>query len=197
MENKKLSKRDLNALTKASEELHKQDSDYRRTANVEFVLFFILVLTIALAIRMFVFEPVRVSGDSMYPTLHNGERMFVTKTDYWFEEPQRGDIIICYYPGETQTCVKRIVGLPGDIVQVYNGAMHINNEIFDESEYWNGYIDSVTLPVSVPEGCVYVVGDNRNFSLDSRSTDVGPIPYSSIVGKVRSVIWPIANYRDL
>ena len=123
--------------------------------------------------------------------------MFVDKTSYLFNEPKRGDIIICYYPNHTASCVKRVIALPGETVCVMDGVVYVNDEPLDESEYWNDYVFYNTWPVIVPEKCVFVMGDNRNESLDSRSAEVGPIPYNRIVGRARSVIWPLSSFRSL
>ena len=139
----------------------------------------------------------RVSGDSMYDTLIHNERMFVEKVSYWFERPQRGQIIICYYPNHTSTCVKRIIGVPGDRVAITGGELYLNGEKLDESAYWEDLIWGDMAEITVPEDCVFVMGDNRNDSSDSRSPLVGPIPYSRIVGRVRSVIWPIEEARKV
>lgn len=198
MNSNTMDRRDYKQLLREADALHKDDPDYKRTMNFEFALFLIVVLAIAIALRILVFEPVRVEGDSMFPTLLNGERMFVEKVSYIVDEPQRGEIIICYYPGASVTCVKRVVGLPGETVQAINGAIFINGEQLDESEYWKGEIlGTMMFPVTVGEDEVFVVGDNRNASSDSRQNDIGPIPYSRVVGRARTIIWPLSAYRPL
>lgn len=165
--------------------------------NVDFGLYLLMVIVCALAIRFFLFEPIRVEGDSMKPTLLNGEHMFVEKVDYWFSEPERGDIIICYYPGYKESCVKRIIGLPGETVSVVNGRVLVNGNPLAESRYWNDTIYYDTQPVTVGEREVFVMGDNRNGSKDSRNASVGCIPYHKIVGHVHAVIWPINSFRSI
>lgn len=176
---------------------HEKDKPYKSAGDREFVLYLAAVLIIAFAIRLFVFEPVRVDGASMYDTLLDGERMAVEKVTYMLERPKRGDIIICFYPGYTVSCVKRVIGLPGDTVEVSYGQLYINDELINEDEY----IDEMMLrdyqKSIVPEDCVLVMGDNRNGSLDSRSATVGPIPYYRIVGKARAVIFPLSDIRPL
>ncbi len=193
MEDKKLIKN----LQKRSMKRHEKDKPYKSAGDREFVLYLAAVLIIAFAIRLFVFEPVRVDGASMYDTLLDGERMAVEKVTYMLERPKRGDIIICFYPGYTVSCVKRVIGLPGDTVEVSYGQLYINDELINEDEY----IDEMMLrdyqKSIVPEDCVLVMGDNRNGSLDSRSATVGPIPYYRIVGKARAVIFPLSDIRPL
>ena len=191
--NKKL-KRQLLA---ASETLHKNDPPYRRASNLDFLISLVVFVTLALAIRMFVFEPVLVSGDSMYPTLLDGERMFVEKLTYLAEPPQRGDIVICHYPFYDENCVKRVVGLPGETVSVHSGQIYIDGQPLDESQYWDGVIYADMNPQKVPEDHVFVVGDNRNYSTDSRERTVGPLPYTQILGKVHYVIWPVSHFRNV
>lgn len=162
--------------------------------NVDFFLYILMVMLIALGIRTFLCEPIRVDGDSMIPTLTNEEHMFVEKVSYWFEAPARGDIIICYYPGYRESCVKRVIGLPGETVEIAGGKVSINGALLGEQAYWNGEIYSDVAPVAVGEEQVFVMGDNRNGSKDSRNPSVGCIPYIRIEGRVRAVIWPFQNY---
>lgn len=133
----------------------------------------------------------------MIPTLQDGERMLVEKVSYYFKPPARGDIIICYYPGYTTSCVKRVIGLPGETVQVFNGRILIDGEVLPESAYWRDRIAGDMAPVSVPENSVFVIGDNRNWSKDSRDPHVGPIPYREIVGRAVNVFWPFSEMRPL
>ena len=105
--------RELRILRNLSEEQIEKRRGVRFWRNLDFFLYLALVVLIALAVRSFFFEPIRVEGDSMIPTLFDGEHMFVEKMSYWYNEPARGEIIICYYPGYTACCVKRVIGLPG------------------------------------------------------------------------------------
>ena len=137
---------------------------------------FAIALIAAIGIRLFVFELVRVDGDSMKPTLYDGQTLFVEKISLYTGNIQRGDIVIVHYPGRTGAYVKRVVGLAGDntLEQVMN---------------WD------TEQTIVPEGCCYVMGDNRNDSMDSRS--IGPIPEDDLIGKALFVIWPIGAIHSL
>ncbi len=152
---------------------------------------------VALVIRAFFVEPIRVDGDSMLPTLIDGEHMVVEKLSYWTRGPARGEIIICFYPGYTESCVKRVIGLPGDAICVRNGRIYVNGEALDESSYWTGDIIGEMEPVTVGEKEVFVVGDNRNSSKDSRAPSVGCIPYNKIVGRVTAVIWPLSEFKKI
>lgn len=198
-----------------------------RTAGREIVSWVFSILAavlIALVIRTFLFEPVRVEGESMDGTLTDGEIMLVSKTDYasaWFSlpwqenrqkeqasrlttggAPERFDVVICRYPGRGDTnFVKRVVGLPGDTVQLSDGFLYVNGEKYDEpyilDEYRTvGACDGENYgPVTVPEGCYFVMGDHRNNSNDSRYQ--GAIPRDAIIGHVCRVVWPLGNARSI
>ena len=169
----------------------------RSFRNVEFLLYIALVVLIALSIRTFIAEPIRVDGDSMIPTLIHNEDMLVEKMTYWFSDPQRGDIIICFYPGYTESCVKRVIGLPGETVEVRDGVFYINGNALDESAYWNDTIIGDMNPVTVGAREVFVVGDNRNGGKDSRNPSVGCIPYAKVVGRVVAVVYPFNEFETI
>lgn len=198
MKKTRLSRRESRQFLDASERFHKDDASYKKAENLSFFIYVILVVVFALALRLFLFEPIRVDGESMINTLQNDEQMFVEKMGYWFRAPKRGEIVIVYYPNHTVSCVKRVIGLPGETVAVQDGAVYVNGKALDESAYWNDYILGDMAPVTVPENCIFVMGDNRNFSSDSRDLlSVGPIPYSRIVGRAASVVWPLDAQRAL
>jgi len=183
-------------LRERAEEQYENMRGSRAYRNVEFFIYILIVVLAALVIRSFIAEPIRVEGDSMIPTLYNTEDMLVEKVSYWFSDPLRGDIVICYYPGYTESCVKRVIGLPGETVSVVSGDLYINGEYLDESVYWNGEIIGDMDPVKVGAREVFVCGDNRNGSKDSRNASVGSIPYSKVVGRVLAVVWPLSEYRS-
>ncbi len=168
----------------------------RSFRNVAFLLYIAAVVLAALTIRTFIAEPIRVDGDSMIPTLVNNEDMLVEKMSYWFNDPLRGDIIICYYPGYTESCVKRVIGLPGETVEIREGVFYIDGVALDESPYWDGVIIGDMSPVTVGAREVFVVGDNRNGSKDSRNPSVGCIPYADVVGRVVAVVYPFELTRS-
>lgn len=189
-----LSKKELGKFRDAREELHKKDEPYRRAANSDFIIYLLTLMAVAIFIRTFIFEPVQCIGISMYPTLVGGEGMFTEKLTYTVSAPQRNDIIICRYPYHTEKCVKRVIAVPGDRISISDGAIYLNGERLDESAYWSGYIENSEMPeVTVPERNLFVVGDNRNNSGDSRH--VGFIPYCQVKGKVRAVMTPFSQAR--
>lgn len=189
-----LSKKELGKFRDAREELHKKDEPYRRAANSDFIIYLLTLMAVAIFIRTFIFEPVQCIGISMYPTLVGGEGMFTEKLTYTVSAPQRDDIIICRYPYHTEKCVKRVIAVPGDRISISDGAIYLNGEKLDESAYWDGYIEDSEMPeVTVPERSLFVVGDNRNHSGDSRH--VGFIPYCQVKGKVCAVMTPFSQAR--
>ena len=189
-----LSKKELKKFRDAREELHKKDEPYRRAANSDFIIYLLTLMAVAIFIRTFIFEPVQCIGISMYPTLVGGEGMFTEKLTYTVSAPQRDDIIICRYPYHTEKCVKRVIAVPGDRISISDGAIYLNGQKLDESAYWDGYIEDSEMPeVTVPERSLFVVGDNRNNSGDSRH--VGFIPYCQVKGKVRAVMTPFSQAR--
>lgn len=190
-----LNRQDMRRLCRLAEEQQGRLRGGRFWRQLDFLISLAFLAVIALGIRAFLLEPVRVDGDSMAPTLLNGERMFVEKVSHWFGCPERGDIIICYYPGYTETCVKRVIATAGETVAVRDGKVYIDGAALDESAYWSGEMLGDFGPITVPEGEVFVMGDNRNASKDSRNPSVGTIPFLEIVGRVRAVILPLGNAR--
>lgn len=151
-------------------------------------------LLIALVVRNFIFEPVRVAGNSMAETLHNGEIMIATKFDYLLGDPSRFDIIICKYPKRSETFVKRIVGLPGDTISIQDGLLTVNGKLYPES--YITYRPNYTIEeYTVPEGEYYVLGDNRSNSNDSHI--IGTITREQVIGHVRFVVFPFSNIRNV
>lgn len=162
---------------------------------LEWVLVIVVAVAAALLIRTFIFEPVRVDGSSMLNTLHDNEYMIVTKYQYLFNDPERFDVVICHYPGRGSTnFVKRIVGIPGDTVEVSGGDLYVNGELVDEP--YIDYKPNYTMAeITVEEGHYFVLGDNRPHSNDSHAPGVGQLTRDQIVGKVRLVAWPISAWR--
>lgn len=162
---------------------------------LEWIVTLAAAVVIALVVRTFLFEPVRVDGSSMSTTLVDGEVMFVTKPEYLLGDPQRFDVVICHYPNRGNTnFVKRVVGLPGDTVEVKDGFLYVNGEKYEEPYIVNR--PNYTLaPYTVPDGEYFVLGDNRSNSNDSHL--IGPITREMIIGHVRSVILPFSSWRTI
>ena len=125
----------------------------------------------------FVFEFILVDGPSMEPTLWTNEVVLVEKVSYKFSPPERFNIIVCFSP-DNIILVKRVIGLPGDKLEIKNSQLYINDKLTEE-KYLTEVMNTDMEPVTVPENSVFVMGDHRNVSNDSR--DVGPIPCKNIL----------------
>jgi signal peptidase I len=136
-----------------------------------------------------------VDGESMLPTLQDEEYVFMEKVTYWFSEPAYGDIVICSYPNRTETFVKRVIGIEGDTVEIRDGTLYINGVA--DTAYYAAYMDNEMAPVVVPDHSVFVMGDNRNHSMDSTNSSIGPLPDSMILGKALFIIWPFDKIGGL
>src|SRR5882762_9255914 len=161
----------------------------------------IFALMIAALVVVFIVQPVRVEGTSMLPRLHDGERIFVNKLIYydeyrWAPKIERGDIVVFWYPDDpSKSYIKRVVGLPGETVEVREGTVLINNSILDEK-----YLDPQLnlnprslAPVIVRANYYFVMGDNRDNSSDSRIW--GLVPKKYIYGKALFRYWPLGTAR--
>jgi signal peptidase I len=165
-----------------------QPTGRTRSALREIVETVLFTLVIYALVRTFVFENYRVVGRSMETTLENDQFLVVSKLDYRLHDPQRGDIIVFRDPrAEDRKLIKRVIGLPGDVVEITNGTVRINGHPLDEP-----YITSPgrysEAAVTVPEGQYFVLGDNRNNSSDSHAW--GTITRDLIVGKAWFSYWP-------
>ncbi|AHY45368.1 signal peptidase I [Rubrobacter radiotolerans] len=139
-----------------------------------------------------------IPSESMVPTLEVGDRVLVNKFIYRFTEPERGDILVfqSVVAGEDQDLIKRVVGTPGDEIRVQNGQLFVNGEPQNEP-YVNRALpdESFYGPVIVPEDSVFMMGDNRANSQDSRF--FGPVPYENVEGEAFLLFWPLRNFGSL
>jgi len=151
--------------------------------------FIFLGLTVAFVlVRLFVFHTVRIQGSSMDDTLRDGEIALVTCFDYRFGGgPARGDIVECAFPDRSGTYVKRVIGLPGEHIEIRGGKTYI-----DGAYYAEDYVSSPAENYSVVlgPGAYLVLGDNRAESHDSRSADMGLLKRENFLGRVRMVLSP-------
>lgn len=162
-------------------------------------------LLIAFAVRHFLFTPIIVDGQSMMPTLHHEDRMIVNKIGYSVTEPERFDIIV-FHAEAGKDYIKRVIGLPGDVISYQNDILLVNGEPLPE-QYLEEYqeqtdslpfthdfeLSDVTLFEEIPEDHLFVMGDNRQFSRDSRH--IGMVAYEEIVGTADVVFWPFEGAR--
>lgn len=156
---------------------------------------FILAIVIALCLRLFVFELVRVEGPSMQPTLEDNELLFVEKVSKLFSTPNRYDVVICHYDDSNTNYVKRVIGLPGETISIVDGKPYINGEPLEDDFYGSGLKPHDMDPVTIPDDCIFVMGDNRANSKDSVS--IGPIPTKYIVGRAVFIVWPFSKIGTL
>lgn len=204
---------------------------YRKSVLREYAEAIILAMLLAFAIRVFVVQAFKIPSGSMIPTLLIGDHILVSKLAYglqWpgdcklrisfppvtcytshtlisFGEPQRGDIIVFRYPeDEDKDFIKRIIGLPGDTIQIKNKVVYINGQPFDDSAFTQR-VDPGTIegsinprdnfgPVTVPQGAYFVMGDNRDQSLDSRFW--GFVSADKIRGKAFRIYWSWSGHGD-
>jgi signal peptidase I len=153
----------------------------------------ILAVIIVVPIRYFIFQPFFVQGMSMEPNFHNEDYLIVDEITYRFRDPQRGEVVVFKYPqGPTQRYIKRIIGLPGETIVIENGQISIIDEnkefILDESGYLPDAYTGGEIRASLSENEYFVLGDNRDFSSDSRRW--GALSREFIVGKVYLRAWP-------
>jgi signal peptidase I len=159
-----------------------------------FETIFIAAVTVFL-VRTFIAQPFLVSGSSMEPTFHHGNYLLVDELVYRFREPLRGEVIVFKYPGDNRSYyIKRIIGLPGERVEVKNGKVAVydgkERKILSEP-YIANLEEKLFFEVTLGEGEYFVMGDNRSFSFDSRNW--GPLPRKNIIGLVRFRLWPVSQ----
>jgi signal peptidase I len=150
---------------------------------------------IALLINLFLAQATRVYGQSMEPNLHTDQRLIVEKLSYnryfrqflGFNGPQRGDVVVIRLNTQNELLIKRVIGLPGDLIEIHDSQVFVNNQPLNEP-----YLTTTTTgfygPTTVPPLHIFVLGDNRNFSNDSRN--FGTIPLKDVVGRAWFSYWP-------
>src|SRR3990172_4993591 len=161
-----------------------------RRVLLEVIETIVLALVLFMAIN-FLTARIRVDGSSMEPNFHDGDYVIVNRMAYRLGDMQRGDVIVFPYPlHEEDDYIKRVIGLPGDHVAIYNGVVYVNGEALAEP-YIMEKPDADLAEIVVPDGYVYVMGDNRNASSDSRSW--GPLKIEKIIGKAVFRYWPFST----
>lgn len=169
----------------------------------ENLLILFVALGLSLFIRLFIAEPRYIPSDSMVPTLEVGDRLLVEKVSYTFESPQSGDIIVFSPPdqlqrqgyGQNQAFIKRIIGQPGQTVEVNNGIVYLDGQPLNEADYIAEPPDYQLPPQQVPVHEYFVMGDNRNDSNDSHIW--GFLPQDHIIGRAVFRFWPIERFGGL
>ncbi|MBR5284495.1 MAG: signal peptidase I [Clostridia bacterium] len=186
------------------EEKDKKTGENKENTSVALELFgwaqsLIWALLVLVFISSFFVRISGVNGDSMYPTLHHGDRMLLRLN---YNEPKHGDIVVVMAPGfdENEPLVKRIIAVAGDEIDIDDeGNVWVNGEHLYEpyvnEQYFNG--GSMSYPYYVPEGHVFVMGDNRNYSADSRAEYIGALKVEDIIGRVFFRMWPMNSFGGL
>jgi signal peptidase I len=165
----------------------------------ENIIILVLALGLAFVIRTFVAEPRYIPSESMFPTLEVGDRLIVEKLSYHSHPPQRGDIVVFAPPPqlqqqgylEEQAFIKRVIGLPGNTIEIKNGHVYVDRELLTET-YIAEAPNYAMSPMVVPPDQLFVMGDNRNNSNDSHVW--GFLPQSNIIGHACFRFWPIDRF---
>jgi len=153
---------------------------------------YVVILIVVLLVKTYIMTPIVVNGDSMYSTLHDGDLMILNKLKYRTSEIERFDIVVVKY--NDKYIIKRIIGQPGDTVKCIDNILYINDVVYAEN-----YLDDDTSTSyfeidKIPEGYYFVLGDNREVSLDSRK--IGLIKDSEIEGKATYTIFPFNRFGE-
>ncbi|WP_223700254.1 signal peptidase I [Sutcliffiella deserti] len=171
----------------------------------EWVKALAIAILLAAGIRYFFFAPIVVDGESMMPTLHSQDRMIVNKIGYKIGEPERFDIVVFHATVE-KDYIKRVIGLPGDEIEYRDDTLYINGDAYEEP-YLDSYkeemadgkwtedftLEEITGSKYVPDGHLFVMGDNRRYSRDGRH--IGTIEQDEVLGKANIVYWPLPDIR--
>jgi len=173
---------------------------------LEWIKAIAIALVLVILIRWLLFKPFIVDGPSMQPNFHTGERVIVNEILYDIRSPQRGEVIVFHVPSEGKDFIKRVIAVAGDTVTVEGDVVTVNgkqvNETYiqaaiDEAHNNNALYNNKNFPnedfsdTTVPEGHVFVMGDNRSDSRDSRM--IGYVPLGDIVGRADVIFWPIQD----
>lgn len=171
----------------------------REVLNTSIYILCILLFTIFIV--KFVCQKTEVVGESMESTLYDKDKLIVDKISYRFKDPERFDIIV--FPSETENnllIIKRVIGLPGEKVYIdSDGNIYIDDNILAE-HYGNGIMEdagAASAPIFLSEDEYFVLGDNRNHSVDSRYSQVGIIKRDKIIGKAWILIWPLSEFKTI
>ena len=150
---------------------------------------YIIIIVVVLFIKAFIVTPIKVNGESMYPTLEEGDIMILNKTAYYFNKPKRFDIVVVDMPNEY--LIKRVIGLPGEQIEYKNNTLYVDGKKVKEN-FKHGKTDDFNIKElgsdTVPEGYYLVMGDNRGNSLDSR--ELGFMKEEQLLGRTSLIILP-------
>jgi len=182
------------------------DPGPRARAFFDWIVVIVIALTVAFLVRGFVLAHFIVEGSSMDSTLATGDRVFVNKLSYRLHDPNRGDVVVLHQidGASERDLIKRVIALPGESIEMTNCEVRITDGSGDSRVLSEPYLDPEVIapgcggdfdPVSVPDDHVFVMGDNRSGSQDSRV--LGPISEGDLVGRAFVVFWPLSDWRWL
>lgn len=183
----------------------------RVRSAIEWVAVIVGALVVALVVKTFLVQAFYIPSGSMEPTLKEGDRVLVNKISYDLHDVHRGDVVVFKLapedvgPDGIEDLIKRVIALPGDVIETRQGVVYINDRRLDEPYLAEGMLtgdpsagNNPPIPrQTIPEGKVFVMGDNRANSHDSRFQDRGPIPIDSIVGRAFLQVWPLGDIGGL
>lgn len=190
--------------TTRADEHRLDDSDSAARAFVEWVVVVAVAITVAILVRNFALAHFEVDGTSMDTTLTDGDRVFVNKLSYRLHDPNRGDVVVLHQDVANRDLIKRVIALPGETIEMTNCEVRITQPGGQPRVLEEPYLDFGVIsdtcggdfsPELIPDGHVWVMGDNRSGSQDSRV--LGPIADEDLVGRAFVVFWPRADWRWL
>jgi signal peptidase I len=166
----------------------------RSSSAFDWIKAVVIALLLAIVIRGFFFEPTYVQGPSMLNTMKTGDKVLINKFIYRLKNPERSEIIV-FHTTSDKDLIKRVIGLPGDTIQVKQNKVYINGKLSPE-QYLASFVQTSTFPLTkVPSNHLFVMGDNRQDSFDSR--EFGTIPIDQVVGRAEVIYWPFSEWKLL
>lgn len=161
----------------------------------------LIACVIAIVIMQFI-KPTIVKESSMQPTLYANNYIFLSKQAYRFGDPAQGDIVVFHtslttIEGKEKLLIKRVIGLPGDVITIAEGDVYVNDQLLQEPYIAEGGTPGAVDELTVPAGELFVMGDNRGVSIDSRSESVGCVPIEEVVGKAFFRLYPFNQIGGL
>jgi signal peptidase I len=192
----------LEMIDVSEEVVQAEDKKLSLMSLIWMLLYLVVIVSICLLLVNFGFQRSVVEGESMRPTLESGDNIIVTRFSYFFNaKPKRYDIVVFTYDRANSVhYIKRVIGLPGETVQIKDGCVYIDGEKLEDDVYGLAAMTNAGIaadPITLGDGEYFVLGDNRNESSDSRVADVGIVYKDQIEGKAWLRIWPFSSFGTL